>query len=32
MNKVTKQEIIKASKKIGMDTVFLLEGVKNAEN
>ena len=32
MSKVTKQEIIKASKKIGMDTVFLLEGVKNAEN
>lgn len=29
---VTKQEIIKASKKIGMDTVFLLEGVKNEED
>lgn len=28
MNKVTKQEIVKVSKKIGMDTVFLLEGVK----
>lgn len=32
MNKVTKQEIVKASKKIGMDTVFLLEGVKNEED
>lgn len=32
MSKVTKQEIVKASKKIGMDTIFLLEGVKNEEN
>ena len=29
MNKVTKQEIIKVSKKISIDTIFLLEGVKN---
>lgn len=32
MSQVTKQEIVKVSKKIGMDTVFLLEGVKNEEN
>jgi len=32
MNKVTKQEITKAFKKINMDTVFLLEGVKHEEN
>lgn len=29
MNKVSKQDIIKTFKKINMDTVFLLEGVKN---
>lgn len=29
MNNVTKQEIIKASKKINIDTIFLLEGIKN---
>ncbi len=28
MNNVKKQEIVKVSKKIGMDTVFLLEGAK----
>lgn len=32
MNKVTKKDIIKAAKKINMDTIFLLEGVKNEEN
>lgn len=32
MNKVTKQEIIKAAKKINMDTIFLLEGVKYEED
>lgn len=32
MNQVTKQEIVKVCKKINMDTVFLLEGVKNEEN
>lgn len=31
MNKVTKKEIIKVAKKIEMDTVFLLEGVKEDE-
>ena len=29
MNKVTKKEIVKVYKKITMDTVFLLEGVKH---
>ena len=29
INNVTKQEIVKAMKKIKIDTVFLLEGVKN---
>lgn len=29
MNNVTKQEIIKVSKKINIDTIFLLEGIKN---
>ncbi len=32
MNKVRKQDIIKVCKKINMDTVFLLEGVKNEES
>lgn len=32
MNKVTKQDIVKAAKKINMDTIFLLEGVKCEEN
>ncbi len=32
MNKVTKKEILKVYKKITMDTVFLLEGVKNEED
>ena len=31
MNKVTKKDIIKVAKKIEMDTVFLLEGVKEDE-
>ena len=31
MNKVTKKDIIKVAKKIEMDTVFLLEGVKKDE-
>ena len=29
MNKVTKEEIIKVAKKVNIDTIFLLEGVKN---
>ena len=32
MNKVTKRQIIKAAKKIKIDTVFLLEGVKHEED
>jgi hypothetical protein len=32
MNNVTKSEIVKVCKKIGMDTIFLLEGVKNEED
>ena len=32
MRQVSKQEIVKTCKKINMDTVFLLEGVKNEEN
>ena len=32
MNKVTKKEILKVYKKITMDTVFLLEGVKNEKD
>lgn len=32
MNKVTKQDIVKAAKKINIDTIFLLEGVKYEEN
>lgn len=32
INKVTKQEIVKACKKINMDTIFLLEGVKDESN
>lgn len=32
MNKVKKQEITKVFKKINMDTVFLLEGVKHEDN
>lgn len=32
MNKVTKQDVVKVSKKIGMDTIFLLEGVKCEED
>ncbi len=32
MNQVSKSEIVKVCKKINMDTVFLLEGVKNEEN
>ena len=32
MNKVKKQDITKVCKKIRMDTVFLLEGVKNEDN
>lgn len=32
MRQVSKQEIVKVCKKINMDTVFLLEGVKNEEN
>ena len=32
MEKVKKQEIVKAAKKITMDTVFLLEGVKHGED
>ena len=32
MNKVTKKEIVKVFKKITMDTVFLLEGVKHEED
>ena len=31
MNKVTKKDIIKVIKKIKMDTIFLLEGVKEDE-
>ena len=31
MNKVTKKDIIKVAKKIEMDTVFFLEGVKKDE-
>lgn len=29
MNKVTKEEIIEVAKKVNIDTIFLLEGVKN---
>ena len=32
MDKVTKTDIIRVCKKIQMDTVFLLEGVKNENN
>lgn len=32
MRQVSKQEIVKVCKKINMDTIFLLEGVKNEEN
>ena len=32
MNKVTKRQIIKVAKKIKLDTIFLLEGVKNEED
>ncbi len=32
MNKVTKEEIIKVAKKVSIDTIFLLEGVKNEGN
>ena len=32
MNKVTKEEIIKVAKKVIIDTIFLLEGVKNEGN
>jgi predicted Zn-dependent peptidase len=32
MNKVKKSEIVKVCKKIGMDTIFLLEGVKHEED
>ena len=32
MNKVTKRQIIRAAKKIKLDTIFLLEGVKNEKN
>ena len=32
MNKVTKNEIVKVAKKVTIDTIFCLEGVKNEEN
>ena len=32
ISKVTKQQITKACKKINMDTIFLLEGVKDENN
>ena len=32
MSKVTKREIVKAFRKIKMDTIFLLEGDKNEED
>lgn len=32
MSKVTKEEIIEVAKKVSMDTVFCLEGVKDEEN
>lgn len=32
MNKVTKEEIIKVAKKVNIDTIFLLEGVKDEGN
>lgn len=32
MNKVTKQDVVKVAKKINMDTIFLLEGVKHEED
>lgn len=32
MNKVTKEEIIKVAKKVSIDTIFLLEGVKDEGN
>ena len=32
MNSVKKADIVKVCKKIGIDTVFLLEGVKNENN
>lgn len=32
MSKVTKEEIIKVAKKVSIDTIFLLEGVKDEEN
>lgn len=32
MNKVTKKEIVRAFKKVKMDTIFLLEGDIDANN
>ena len=32
MNKVTKQQIVRAIKKVKMDTIYLLEGEKNEDN
>ena len=32
MNKVTKEEIVEVAKKVSLDTIFLLEGVKNEGN
>lgn len=32
MNKVGKDEIVKVAKKVSIDTIFLLEGVKDGEN
>lgn len=32
MNKVTKEEIVEVAKKVYLDTIFLLEGVKNEGN
>lgn len=32
MNKVEKDEIVKVAKKVSIDTIFLLEGVKDGEN
>ena len=32
MNKVTKEEIVEVAKKVSLDTIFLLEGVKNERN
>ena len=31
-NKVTKEEIVEVAKKVSLDTIFLLEGVKNERN